>query len=939
MPGFGLPEYDQHREWIRNARTRKMSWELIEYAGQGDQVGLKSFLQQQSMINFWKPVDCEEWKTLVHLQKDAEEQTKVIDYLSGQAMIMEQGEDNDVDIPTDPQSSWQLYKKNISDNGFKPEVVGEMERTTLKILKRLSSDTTEISPVKGLVIGNVQSGKTANMAALMAMAADWGWNMFIVLSGTIENLRQQTQNRLLSDLNHPGNLNWSGLEHLSKKPPLGQRAQDLHFDKTSKQRYFTVCLKNPGRLRGLIQWLQSDSNKQKQMKILVIDDEADQAGINTANVNSTTIRTINKLIRDLVNGRNEKSQKIDNKYHAMNYIGYTATPYANILNEAGEDSLYPRNFISTLSVSKEYFGPQQIFGLEGGEYDFDGMDIIRVIDEDDLQAVKDIHDEGSMYVPYALQNAICWFMCGVACMRIWGYKKPISMLIHTSQKTDHHRNIAEAVKDWISSKDPEIIVDKCESVWKSETQKFTFEKFREQYPQYDRKDVEINRYPNFEDVAEQIFILLGQEVSNIPLDEDEELTYHEGIHMCVDNCKNNGINDDGMYVRLAYPTSENMPTPAPAFIVIGGATLARGLTIEGLISTFFLRSVNQADTLMQMGRWFGYRKGYELIPRLWITSKTNDQFKFLAALDQELRDEIHEMDTLGKSPAQYGPRIKNTPKASFIRITAKNRMQSAKSTDMDFSGSFNQTYLFDNEQAILQNNISVVMKFISSLGNPENHKKCNEHAKNSIIWRNVDFSIVKELLLKYKFNRRLSVFNDIGSVITWIEKITEEGKLEKWNVVIAGKVSDKNSVWNSPVGSINKVSRTRKIPKNESDFAINIGVLRDPKDVISDVDIEGKSDEVIDKINNFKSKYAKEIRSLAGLDSTPQLLIYMIDKDSKAPADSETREDLNAVEDIVGICMNIPGGRRGTDYTATVSIHMDNTIFNDEGDLEGTNED
>lgn len=100
--------------------------------------------------------------------------------------------------------------------GFKEEIVDEMERTTLKILKRLSSDTTEMKPVKGLVIGNVQSGKTANMAALMAMAADWGWNMFIVLSGTIENLRQQTQNRLLNDLNCQGNLNWNGLEHLSK---------------------------------------------------------------------------------------------------------------------------------------------------------------------------------------------------------------------------------------------------------------------------------------------------------------------------------------------------------------------------------------------------------------------------------------------------------------------------------------------------------------------------------------------------------------------------------------------------------------------------------------------------------------------------------------------------------------------------------------------------
>ena len=414
----------------------------------------------------------------------------------------------------------ELYEKKVGSKSpiHRYHVLEPDLPSTTIILKRLSSDTTEMKPVKGLVIGNVQSGKTANMAALMAMAADWGWNMFIVLSGTIENLRQQTQNRLLNDLNCQGNLNWNGLEHLSKKPMLGQRTQDLHFDKTSKQRYFTVCLKNPGRLRGLIQWLQSDGNKQKQMKILVIDDEADQAGINTANVNSSTIRTINRLIRDLVNGKNEKSQEISNKYKAMNYIGYTATPYANILNEAGEDSLYPRNFISTLSVSKEYFGPQQIFGLEGGDYDYDGLDIVRIIDEDDLQAIKEIHEEGSPYVPLALQDAICWFLCGVACMRIWGYGKPISMLIHTSQKTDHHQNIAEAVRDWIVSKDVDEMIRRCEKVWNTETSQFTFEKFREQYPQYDRKDEEINRYPSFEDIRKEITILLSKEPTNIPLD-------------------------------------------------------------------------------------------------------------------------------------------------------------------------------------------------------------------------------------------------------------------------------------------------------------------------------------------------------------------------------------------------------------------------------------
>jgi hypothetical protein len=327
------------------------------------------------------------------------------------------------------------------------------------------------------------------------------------------------------------------------------------------------------------------------------------------------------------------------------------------------------------------------------------------------------------------------------------------------------------------------------------------------------------------------------------------------------------------------------------------------------------------------------------LPRLWITSKTNDQFKFLAVLDQELRDEIHEMDTLGKSPAVYGPKVKNSPKLSFIRITAKNRMQTAQPTDMDFSGSFNQTYKFDNDREILLHNINVANEFISELGDSESIKPCNEHAGNSIIWRNIDFSKIRKLLASYKFHQRLSVFNDINSLITWVEKITQEGKLENWNIILAGKVSNVNSVWNTPGGSINKVSRTKKHPKNESDNVINIGVLSDPKDVIADVDLENQSSDVIKSVKEFKSFYAKEIRSLAGLDTTPQLIMYMIDKDSRVQGATQTREDLRAVEDIVGICLNIPGGRRGTDYTATVSIHIKNDIFNGVGDLEDTHED
>src|SRR5699024_7975277 len=111
-----------------------------------------------------------------------------------------------------------------------------------------------------------------------------------------------------------------------------------------------------------------------------------------------------------------------------------------------------------------------------------------------------------------------------------------------------------------------------------------------------------------------------------------------------------------------------------------------GLTIEGLTSTYFLRAATAGDSLMQMGRWFGFRKGYELLPRIWMTENTFEQFQFLTSLEEELRDELKEFALGNKSPANYGPRVKNTPKVSWLRVTAKNKMQKALEIDMDFSG-------------------------------------------------------------------------------------------------------------------------------------------------------------------------------------------------------------------------------------------------------------
>ena len=229
MPNFSLIIYDKPRKWITDSRAQGIGWEEIKYGRRRDYAGLQSFLEIQKEINFWPEMSISDWDQLVERQKNAEQRIKTVELIDGIAHIHDERQDNAITIPEDEASSWQLYKKKLLDSGFKEDTVTEIESTTLKILKRLNGDTTESEPVKGLVIGNVQSGKTANMAALMAMAADWGWNMFIVLSGTIENLRVQTQNRLFSDLNQQGTLWWRPLQHLSKKVDISQKAQSLHF--------------------------------------------------------------------------------------------------------------------------------------------------------------------------------------------------------------------------------------------------------------------------------------------------------------------------------------------------------------------------------------------------------------------------------------------------------------------------------------------------------------------------------------------------------------------------------------------------------------------------------------------------------------------------------------------------------------------------------------
>lgn len=934
MKAYESPDYDDCRNWIRNARNRGWKWDTIRYAGTSSENGLKDFLEMNKAQNFWKDdLDCKDWYEIVTRQKSAEQRTRVNRFISGQALIKSEGADNTVSVPTDPDSSWQLYRKKLEEKNFDKETIDTLEESVLKILRRLSSNTRYIDPVKGLVIGNVQSGKTANMAGLMAMAADWGWNVFIILSGTIENLRIQTQNRIFTDLNSPGNLIWRSLNHPSLKSPQGDRAQDLDLSENSRQRYMIICLKNSKRLNNLLQWMTFCPEKQRQMKVLLIDDEADQASIDTLDIMEDEQTAINKCITDIVNGINTRGVPDEEKCLAMNYVGYTATPYANVLNDASPESLYPRNFISTLSVSKEYFGPQQIFGGSDG---YEGLDIVRTVSKEDLRNIGKIHGGSSQQIPDSLKDSLCWFICAVCAMRLWHYKKPVSMLIHTSQSTKHHENMAKAISRWFDTTPDDRIIDRCERIWNYETGRFGKKQLREQYSDYKRPDNLINDYPDFEELREEAEKIIRKKLKPIMLDDDGKLTYHQGIHLCVDNCQNNR-DSDGMHMRLAYPDKDHMPCEAPAFVVIGGTTLARGLTIEGLVSTYFLRTVRQADTLMQMGRWFGYRKGYELLPRIWMTDGTVRKYQYLSVLDQYLRDEIVDMDVRNISPSEYGPKLLNSPNR-LISITSKNKMQSATPCDMDYTGSFNQTYLFDTDKDILQKNLSVTEDFINRLGEPETPDQRNPFAAKNAIWRDVPFSEIENYLRSYHFQKNLHFGQNIDSYLEWIGKITEKGLLKNWDVILSngGEIQHGMPVYSFQHCSAGKVRRSRKKVRGTEmpdPAVIDIGALRDPRDIVSDVQLQDSDIDLIRQLEHFKSGQAKIIRNKNGMDNVPQLIVYIVDAASKAV--SAQRTDLNAPTDLAGICVNIPGGQKNADYVATVSVRLtdDNT---DNTDLEDT---
>lgn len=901
--------YEEFRNSIRDQRSQGCEWADIHDSYEtSDELAIEiKILRRRG--KFDGEFSMQDWHELVDYMESIDKKSTLT------KLTRHAG--NHAKVPTRSGSQWVNYREKLLGNGFSRTSVDEIQKSVHTILQQLDSKTYSENDenhngraVKGLVVGNVQSGKTANMAGLISMAADLGFNYFIIFSGIIENLRKQTESRMYDDLNIPGtNLSWHRIANPSpaEKAPEHKWA-NIKLGKDSKERYFTVCLKNTVRMKQLKNWLYNSSKIDRaNLKVLIIDDEADQGSINTNSINSDendeNNRTqINQHMLDIVNGFQNK------KLRAVNYVSYTATPFANILNEVGEESLYPRDFIVQLTPSDDYIGPKQIFGLEQPETN-SAVDIVSSIPDNDALDIKNIQKGEIDEIPNSLKDALDWYFVASCALRVLDYKKPTSMLIHTSQKKIDHERIRRAVEKYLleRAQDKEEYVKHLEQIYRRERVDFTRGNFLNGMPNYSNKDM-VPEYPEWKEVQDIVKRVLEDKdnyVSTIKMDDNRELHYHRGFHMIVDNSSPQVKKDEQL--RLIYP-GKGKADFVPMFIVIGGNTLSRGLTLSGLITSYFTRATSQADTLMQMGRWFGYRQKYEIFPRVWLTNIIKERFDFMSQMVDDLREEIIEMSERGSfSPEDYRPKVNYSPSLQFLRVTANNKMQSAEEAEVDFTGFNKQTVLFKNDAEALRSNIHLTSQFLNEL---DSFSDSNIN-RGYLNWSDVPFEKICSYLENFHFATEDTSFNNISGLLKWYKEIVESDpdSFTDWDVVISSTkdIPDASltSAWNIQGYAPQSITRTAKMKNSQG--LVSIGALRTPVDLYSDLNLTTSelNEQLRENERLAQQHVMRRIRAENGYGKTPLLIIYRINKDSKAKENTK-RQDLKFIEDIIGINLLIP---------------------------------
>lgn len=799
---------------------------------------------------------------------------------------------------------WNRYRDYLLlEKGWNEQVVDKLGEVSDEVLDLIGNpEETGVWKRKGLILGDIQSGKTSNYIALCNKAADAGYKIIIMLTGTIESLRKQTQERI--DAGFVGLNSRNVLQRNPEKKYIGVGLQDSRrtaypftdilrdFNSTRLQSLnFTVkglnepvvlvVKKNKSVLKNMESWLRTcntDVGTDKiDIPLLLIDDEADNASVNTKKEDEDPA-AINEWIRNIL--------KLFSK---SSYVAVTATPFANIFIDPDNDvdvynsDLFPSDFIYTLSAPTNYIGSMQIFGDEAQYV----SSLVTINDIDCHFRSKDKSMHIVPELPLSLKEAIAYFLICNAIQDVDGnLKSHRSMLVNVSQ----YVNVQEQVYD--------LILD-------------VIKQFRQHIKNYSKLEFNIARknitISFFYDIWNKynLTTITGYKWSVIQNSLYEAIMPID-VRLVNQRAKAKGIE------RLDY---EPFNETGLRVIAVGGNSLSRGLTLEGLCVSYFDRNSQMYDTLMQMGRWFGYRDGYQELFKIWMEADAIVWYQHISSAIEELREEIKEMRRSGLTPTDFGLKVRQDITSLFV--TARNKMRATTTVErwISLAAELIETpRLIAKKESLVANVKSTndLLKTLLEVGCDSNI----DYGENKKVFVGVDKEIVADYVKGFISHPRHIPF----SAKDLSQYIRNSSKFLKWDIAVIG-------------GSGEIISNADYFDKSIVDFNIKYA-----KRVIKIVDncllISGQRARVgipgatqygleLKKIEEIKNAFFKNNPSVQtipdkpflALERNPVLLIYIIevDVDKKSPDKRKFDSDEEAIRlakdiPIIGLGLGFPGG-------------------------------
>lgn len=706
-----------------------------------------------------------------------------------------------------PWRFWERYRTHLIQRQIPAPAINSLDRITDRTLELLGDPLSETGfNRRGMVVGDVQAGKTSNYTGLICKAADAGYKVIIVLAGLHNNLRSQTQMRLddgfigkisVPDDQVPNTI--IGVGHLDPSPIVNwatNRTERGDFSRRVMDHFgvhpggpplLFVVKKVKSVLESVLAWINATGNAQDQngrrfegVPLLMIDDEADNASIDTRNQGFREGRpdpdhepsAINRNIR-----------RILEKYGQASYVGYTATPFANIFihpdAETGAEfqDLFPRDFIINIPSPDNYVGPARVFGVLPDDEDETGVAGLPelIVEIDDHAASSSLREtngwmppvhrsshlplwRGEDRLPPSLDRAIACFALVIAARRARGQSREHnSMLVHVTRFQAVQRCVLNQVQAAVDSLRNDIryggaaSIDRLQALWEEE----------------------------FVDLTHAL------DLPDAPPVPWTHLAAH--LSGAVDSIRVREINGTSADVLDYDVHREN----GLSVIAIGGDKLARGLTLEGLSISYFLRGSRMYDTLMQMGRWFGYRTGYLDLCRLFTTADLVSWYEHITMASEELRREFDRMETLRATPSGFGLRVRSHP---TLTVTSRVKMRHGTEMRVSFAGDVSETTVFATDEQTLDLNWRAVDNLLTGLSdgfgyvpNPVQARSGSRgHAwQGSHYWSDVPADRVLELLDRYRTHED-AARADANVLARYVRRQNQLNELTDWNILLVG---------------------------------------------------------------------------------------------------------------------------------------------------------